>query len=99
MGHSKLSDTNQWLNRICYLRDNEHCDCYRGSCHRKVYSYPSFPHHHPEIGAEMKSPGPLHLIKGFSLNDHQNKTGNSEEQKKLILEGRLTLFSLQREKI
>ena len=73
------------------------------SCHRKVYShhhkYPTFLHHHPDIGAEMKSPGPLHLIKGFSLNDHQNKTGNSEEQKKLILEGRLTLFSLQREKI
>ena len=56
-------------------------------------------HHHCHWPVKMESLSPLHLIKGFSLNDHQNKTGNSEEQKKLILEGRLTLFSLQREKI
>ena len=45
-------------------------------------------HHHCHWPVKMESLSPLHLIKGFSLNDHQNKTGNSEEQKKLILEGR-----------
>ena len=49
-------------------------------------------HHHCHWPVKMESLSPLHLIKGFSLNDHQNKTGNSEEQKKLILEGGLTLF-------
>ena len=58
------------------------------------FDHPQDLHHHCHCHwpVEMESLSPLHLIKGFSLNDHQNKTGNSEEQKKLILEGGLTLF-------